>query len=89
MRLIRTCDACPEQYDVFQGKRNIGYLRLRWGHFVAEYLPAGRLDHTAVVVYEHQFPDGLRGEFRDESERERYLKRAVKAIRQKDQEGRS
>ena len=35
-RLILTCGACPEQYDVFDGDRQVGYLRLRHGHFRAD-----------------------------------------------------
>lgn len=36
LRLEQTCGACPEQYDVFLGDENVGYLRLRHGYFVAE-----------------------------------------------------
>ena len=35
--LVRTCYACPEQYDVFFHDFQIGYLRLRHGNFTAEY----------------------------------------------------
>jgi len=34
--LICTCPACPEQYDVFKGGSQVGYLRLRHGHFRAD-----------------------------------------------------
>ena len=36
LHLVNTCDACPEQYDVFRGEEKVGYLRLRWGSFTAE-----------------------------------------------------
>lgn len=35
--LVKTCDACPEQYDVYLDKVQIGYLRLRHGYFAARY----------------------------------------------------
>jgi hypothetical protein len=31
--LVQTCNACPEQYDAFLGKKQVGYLRLRHGEF--------------------------------------------------------
>jgi plasmid stability protein len=36
VRLVRTCFACPEQYDAFIGDEKAGYLRLRHGHFTVE-----------------------------------------------------
>lgn len=37
-RLICTCSACPEQYDVFDDSSGakVGYLRLRHGYFRAD-----------------------------------------------------
>ena len=37
LRLVKTCLACPEQYDVYLGDEKIGYMRLRHGWFRAEY----------------------------------------------------
>lgn len=37
LRLVRTCHACPEQYDVYLQDECIGYMRLRHGYFYAEY----------------------------------------------------
>lgn len=70
--LIKTCSACPEQYDVYKGMRQIGYLRLRHGWFRAEYPECG-----GETVYEAS-PKGD-GEFEDD-ERDRYLKEAVGAL---------
>lgn len=55
-KLVQTCGACPEQYDVHlnydeetgstedgDGNTCIGYMRLRHGYFYAEY--------RGVVVY--------------------------------------
>lgn len=73
MFLIQTCGACPEQYDVFQDGRLIGYLRLRHGHFRAHY---GSI--WGPVVYEAQ----TRGDGAFEpDEREFHLEQAKTAIK--------
>lgn len=75
MRLVQTCGACPEQYDVFHGKRKVGYLRLRHGHFRAHFLGVG-----GEVVYEAEtIGDGIF----DASEREHHLTMAKTALRLK------
>lgn len=72
-KLVRTCMACPEQYDVFnkQGDR-VGYLRLRHGYFAAEYPYC-----NGELVYE-AFTKGD-GIFED-YERETHLQNAISAI---------
>jgi hypothetical protein len=75
-RLVRTCDACPEQYDVYFDGRKIGYLRLRWGGFTAQHPGPG-----GMVVFEAS-PRGY-GIFED-GEREDYLKSAVSALLARD-----
>ena len=30
LKFIQTCVGCPEQYDVYDGKEQVGYVRLRW-----------------------------------------------------------
>lgn len=69
-KLVQTCSACPEQYDVFCDGVQVGYLRLRHGCFRAEH--NGKTVYTAA-------PDGD-GQFEPE-ERKRYLNAACKAIR--------
>jgi hypothetical protein len=72
VELEQTCGACPEQYDAFVNKKQVGYLRLRYGHF-SVYCP----DHRGEEVYSAQpRGDGL---FEDD-EREEYLTKAAKAI---------
>ena len=68
-RLVLTCGACPEQYDVFKDGVEVGYLRLRHGCFTAEA--------DGKLVYDAE-PDGD-GIFTQE-EREKYLTAAVDAI---------
>ena len=33
LRLELTCEACPEQYEVFDGEKQVAYLRLRHGYY--------------------------------------------------------
>ena len=73
MRLVQTCGACPEQYDVFDGEEMVGYLRLRHGHFRAHVGGPG-----GEVVYEaNTLGDGMF----EESEAEFHLEKATNAIR--------
>ena len=70
--LKMTCEACPEQYDVFKDGEQVGYLRLRHGYFTAETPKCG-----GKMVYE-SYPAGS-GSFH-EDERSFYLTGAIKAI---------
>lgn len=70
--LYQTCSACPEQYDVFFGETQIGYLRLRHGNFRATYPDVGGTD----VFYAAPKGDGIF----EEDERMPYLEKAVKAL---------
>jgi plasmid stability protein len=72
VRLVRTCDAYPEQYDAFIGEEKVGYLRLRHGHFRVE-CP----DVWGEMVYEAS-PSG--DGFFDDDERGEYLEAAKAAI---------
>jgi len=72
IRLVKTCSACPEQYDAFSGDEQVGYLRLRHGGFSVSYPECG-----GDVIYEAS-PQGD-GCFEDE-ERDYYLRFAVDAI---------
>lgn len=72
MRLVLTCGACPEQYDVFDGGEQVGYLRLRHGYFAAYRHVTS--DHPVYEAY----PDGD-GVFMP-NERDGYLAAAVKAL---------
>lgn len=69
LRLVQTCEACPEQYDVYLDEEEIGYLRLRHGTF--------RADYRGETVYVGS-PRGD-GTFKDD-EREEYLNRGCRAI---------
>jgi hypothetical protein len=75
IKLVETCGACPEQYDAFIGKEQVGYLRLRHGYFRVDYPSSG-----GEVIYEAE-PKGD-GMFKSD-EREFYLNEAKNAIMNK------
>lgn len=71
-KLVQTCGACPEQYDVFHESdldNRIGFLRLRDGYFRAEYM-------DRIVCEAYPKGDGI---FEWE-EREFCINNAIKAI---------
>lgn len=80
---VRTCAACPEQYDVFQkqngelGTGTVGYVRLRYGHLSCDYPDVG-----GEVVYDCDFDDEWKGDMTSE-EREEQLAKCAEAINRK------
>ena len=75
LKLIQTCHACPEQYDVFNEEGiQVGYLRLRWGHFYAQCYVSSF--HHPTVYEADTIGDGLF----DSSERTHHLNEACKCI---------
>ncbi len=71
-KLILTCGACPEQYDVYEGDRMVGYIRLRHGHMTVDCPDCGGdLVYTANPKGDGMFED---------DERDIYLREAVEAI---------
>lgn len=67
LAFVQTCSACPEQYDVFRGEEQVGYVRLRWGYLRAEYLV------DMQEVYSYEFEDAMKGAFYEEEERQEHL----------------
>ena len=77
-KLIRTCFACPEQYDVYKinedgSEENVAYLRLRHGQFRAECPFNGTVVYTSTDMR----GDGI---FMDE-ERDRFLNQALEKVK--------
>jgi hypothetical protein len=70
LRLVQTCGACPEQYDVYCEDKKVGYMRLRHGYFSCE-------NRAGNVVFSGE-PEGD-GIFRS-SERTKWLNKAVRAL---------
>jgi hypothetical protein len=59
--LVRTCGACPEQYEAFIGDEAVGYLRLRHGLFTVHYPdPGGALVYEATPLGDGAFTDDER-----------------------------
>ncbi len=71
--LRMTCEACPEQYDVYKGKEQVGYIRLRHGQFRVDYSVCG----GKTLLVKHPNSDGV---FETDTERKIYLEQAVRAI---------
>jgi hypothetical protein len=72
LRFVKTCDACPEQYDVFDGDKMVGYVRLRWGHLTVACPDVG-----GDVVYSANIgDDGWDGCFENEAQRSFHLDEA-------------
>ena len=75
IKLVRTCGACPEQYDAFdETGKQVAYLRLRHGNFTVDCPNA--LDER--IYFAHPKGDG---EFFDD-EREMFLMDAIKSIQE-------
>lgn len=69
VEFVQTCGACPEQYGVFLGSEQIGYVRLRHGAFRVDYPDCG-----GEVVMRAEFDDWEdQGAFATEEQRAEYL----------------
>jgi len=73
LKLVETCGACPEQYDVFSEDKQVAYYRLRHGYFRVDVPICG-----GETIYE-AYPNGD-GIF-ESDEREFYLKKAEQAVK--------
>ena len=73
----KTCAACPEQADIYLSdmKTQIGYTRLRFGRFTADYP-----DCMKKRVYEYRFDDEWMGCFENEEQAAPFYKKALQAI---------
>ena len=75
-KLIKTCDMCPEQYELINESGDIiAYMRLRWGSFTVECPDVG-----GKVVHSCEYGDEYKGEFNNQQERETELREAIKKI---------
>lgn len=72
---VRTCDACPEQYDVYtKNGTMIGYVRLRWGRLTARQKVGEN-----KLVFDAYLQD-TEGGFSSEEQRTKYLTLIAKAL---------
>lgn len=65
---VRTCKACPEQYDVTKDDKKVAYVRLRFGALRCDYKYCG-----GEIIYSHTFHDDMKGSFDNDEERLHYL----------------
>jgi len=76
IRLIQTCDACPEQYDAVNESGDIvGYIRIRWGYITVLCPDAG----SDTKAYSKKLHKGY-GSFASQLERKMKLRKAKRAI---------
>lgn len=75
LRFELTCGACPEQYGVYKGEVQVGYVRLRHGRLRCDYP-----EHGGETIYIHDFDDGLKGCFDSDEERDFHLTETSKAL---------
>lgn len=75
LQFVKTCGACPEQYDVFLEDDQVAYVRLRWGGLRVDMPDCG-----GERVYSHAFDDGLKGCFDSYEERTKYLTEIANVI---------
>lgn len=75
----KTCDASPEQYDVYNNYGDIvGYVRLRWGNLTCEYPDVG-----GELIYEASIGDGLTGRFENNEQKRCHLSTIADKILEK------
>lgn len=67
LTFVMTCSAYPEQYDVFQGAEQVGYVRLRHGDIFA-VTP----NEWGTEVYHARYRNGD-GYFEDDIDRMEHL----------------
>lgn len=76
---VKTCERCPEQYDVFLDGKYVAYVRLRFGYLTVELGEAG----SDNFVYEKKFDNMWKGEFYDEEEKEKYLSEIAEVLNER------
>lgn len=79
LRFVRTCIACPEQYDVFDEMGIICYVRFRHGRLRAEY---PWIDGKKIV--DEVVGDEYQGIFNDERDRAINIFKVIEAIKKED-----
>lgn len=74
----KTCDMCPEQYDVYKGKKYVAYIRLRSG-WLRVYPDVG----SNEPIYEKIYDNIYKGQFTTQNERMAELRNIAKAIKKR------
>lgn len=79
LRFVCTCEACPEQYDVYDGDKKVAYVRLRYGALNA--YPYVDDEISWCSLYTKTYGDKYKGSFDDEMERNEELDHISSIIR--------
>ena len=75
----KTCEAWPEQYDVYRGKRQVAYVRLRMGNLTVE-VP----DVDGELVYHKNYEnDPAKGYFYTQEERMEQLFKIAEILKRR------
>ena len=75
----KTCEAWPEQYDVYKGKKQVAYVRLRMGNLTAR-VP----DVDGKLIYHKNYgEDSVKGYFDNNEERMEQLIEIVKILKRR------
>lgn len=81
LHFVKTCEFCPEQYDVFYNDKCIAYVRLRFGHLSVNPVIDDEIDFYNFL-YSKVFKDKWKGNFKNWFERYRYMRKIKKAIKE-------
>lgn len=73
----KTCDAWPEQYDVYKGSKQVAYIRLRMGSLTVRVPDVD----GELVYYKNYENDPTKGYFYTQEERMGQLRRIVKILK--------
>lgn len=77
-KLVKTCNASPEQYDVYKDDKQVAYIRVRHGIMRVDVPNCG-----GETVYRTLDFQG-NGSFSDPKERDYHIKQALKAVEEYD-----
>ena len=75
----KTCEAWPEQYDVYRGKRQVAYVRLRMGSLTVEVPDV----NGELIYYKNYEKDSAKGYFYTQEERMEQLIKIVKILKRR------
>lgn len=79
IKLVCTCGACPEQYDMFIDDTLVGYIRYRWGYLACRPCNNDVTDWNKTV-YEWEHPDDGMSGIIPEDQRDMLLQQCKNAI---------
>ena len=76
LELKRTCESCPEQYDVIYNGKRVGYIRYRSGLFTCQPVIEGSISNPYLI---YKTDDYFENEIQDDK-REKWLNDCLIAL---------